>query len=164
MFDWFLNTPLSLLKRWLKVDKTSLKNLAVWRFLKYVWPFFNIVHEKLMLNHSNRGSHQKCSVKKGVLKNFSIFTEKHLCWSLFLIKLQVFRAAALLKRDSNTGFFLWILPNFQKHLFWRTPVNGCLYQRKTCRKNKAINYTNCKEILEQSLINKKIQVMSTKSQ
>ena len=24
-----------------------------------------------------------------VLKNFAIFTEKHLCWSLFLIKLQV---------------------------------------------------------------------------
>ena len=23
----------------------------------------------------------------GVLKNFAIFTEKHLCWSLFLIKL-----------------------------------------------------------------------------
>ena len=28
-------------------------------------------------------SHQRYSVKKGVLKNFSIFTGKHLCWSLF---------------------------------------------------------------------------------
>ena len=26
--------------------------------------------------------------KKGVLKNLSKFTGKHLCWSLFLIKLQ----------------------------------------------------------------------------
>ena len=26
-----------------------------------------------------------------VLKNFAVFTEKHLCWSLFLIKLQAFR-------------------------------------------------------------------------
>ena len=26
--------------------------------------------------------------KRGVLKNFAIFTEKHLCWKLFLIKLQ----------------------------------------------------------------------------
>ena len=26
--------------------------------------------------------------KKGVLKNFANFTGKHLCWSLFLIKLQ----------------------------------------------------------------------------
>ena len=30
--------------------------------------------------------------KIGVLRNFTILTEKHLCWSLFL-----------LKRDSNTG-------------------------------------------------------------
>ena len=36
-----------------------------------------------------------------VLKNFVIFTRRHLYWSLFLIKLQ-----ALLKRDSNTGVFL----------------------------------------------------------
>ena len=32
-------------------------------------------------------------MKKGVLKNFTIFTGKHLCWSLFLIKLQALRAA-----------------------------------------------------------------------
>ena len=33
-----------------------------------------------------RSSHQRCSVKKGVLKKFTYFTGKHLCWSLFLIK------------------------------------------------------------------------------
>ena len=27
--------------------------------------------------------------KIGSIKNFAIFTEKHLCWGLFLIKLQV---------------------------------------------------------------------------
>ena len=32
-----------------------------------------------------RGSHRRCSVKK-VLKNFANFTEKRLCWSLFLTK------------------------------------------------------------------------------
>ena len=36
------------------------------------------------------------------LKNFSKFTEKHLCCSLFLIKLQAFRPATSLKRDSDT--------------------------------------------------------------
>ena len=30
-----------------------------------------------------RSSHQKCSVKKGVLRNFAKFTGKHLCQSLF---------------------------------------------------------------------------------
>ena len=44
--------------------------------------------------------------KKAVLKNFSVFTGKHLCWSLFLIKLQAFRSATSLKRDPNTGVFL----------------------------------------------------------
>ena len=47
-----------------------------------------------------------------LLKNFAIFTGKQLCWSLFLIKLQAFRLATLLKRDSNTGVFLCILRSF----------------------------------------------------
>ena len=33
-----------------------------------------------------RSSHRRCSVKKGVLKYFAIFTGKHLRWNLFLIK------------------------------------------------------------------------------
>ena len=37
--------------------------------------------------------------KIGSIKNFAIFTGKHLCWGLFLIKFQAFRPA----RDSNTG-------------------------------------------------------------
>ena len=49
--------------------------------------------------------------KKAVLKYFAIFTGKHLRWSLFLIKLQTLRLAALLKRDSNIGVFLRVLRN-----------------------------------------------------
>ena len=36
-----------------------------------------------------------------------------------LIKLQALRTATLLKRDSNTGFVLWILWIIQEHLFYR---------------------------------------------
>ena len=50
--------------------------------------------------------------KKGVLRNSANFTGKHLFWSLFLVELQTFRPAALLKRDSNKDFFLWNLQNF----------------------------------------------------
>ena len=50
--------------------------------------------------------------KIGVLKNFAIFSGKHLCWSHFLKKLQAFRPATLLKRDSDTGVFLGTLRNF----------------------------------------------------
>ena len=37
----------------------------------------------------NRRSRSEMFFKIGVLKNFAIFTEKYLCWSLFLIKFQV---------------------------------------------------------------------------
>ena len=33
-----------------------------------------------------RSSHQRCSVKKGVLRNFTKFTGKHLCQSLLFNK------------------------------------------------------------------------------
>ena len=45
----------------------------------------------------------RCSLKKGVLTTFVNFTGKHLCWSLFLIKLQA-----------------W-------HQFWRTSANDCFF-------------------------------------
>ena len=50
-----------------------------------------------------RSSHRMCSVKIGALRDFASFTEKHLCWSLHLIKLQSFRPATLRKRASSTG-------------------------------------------------------------
>ena len=65
--------------------------------------------------------------KKDVLKNFAVFTEKHLYMSLFLIKLKAFSTAALSKWDSNTSVFLWILRNFEEHLFWETTVNGYFF-------------------------------------
>ena len=48
----------------------------------------------------------RCYIEKGVLKNLAIFTAKHVCWSLLLIKLQTFRPEILSKRDSNTDAFL----------------------------------------------------------
>ena len=64
-----------------------------------------------------RSSRLQMFYKKGVLKNFSSFTEKHLFWSLFWIELS---PTTLLKRDSNTGVFLWILQHFKNSLFYRT--------------------------------------------
>ena len=53
--------------------------------------------------------------------NFAIFTGKHLCWSLFSIKFQGWRAPTLLIRDSNTRVLLWILQNFY------SPGAKCLF-------------------------------------
>ena len=45
-----------------------------------------LAHKSIIIFGSNKCRHLRCSVKKVVLKNFAIFTGKHLCWSLFLIK------------------------------------------------------------------------------
>ena len=63
-----------------------------------------------------RSSHRSCSVEKGALKDSANFTGKHLCWSLFLITLQVFKAATLLKVYSYLDVFLWNLWNFLRTL------------------------------------------------
>ena len=63
--------------------------------------------------------------KISVLKNFTIFAGKHLCWSYFLIKLQAWRSAILLKRLQHRCFLVNIV-TFLEHLFWRTSANGCL--------------------------------------
>ena len=66
----------------------------------------------------------KVFYKKDALKYSAVFTGKHLCWSLFLIKLKAFSFATLLNRDYNACVFRWILRNFQEHPFWRTSLNG----------------------------------------
>ena len=58
-----------------------------------------------------RSSHWRCSVKKGVLKNFESFTGKHLRWSLFLTKLQASSLQDIQKETPTQEFS-------SKHLFW----------------------------------------------
>ena len=68
------------------------------------------------LRYGYRSSHQMCSLKKVVLKNFAKFTGKHLCQSLFFNKVAGLRPATLFKKR------LWhkCFPvNFAK--FHRTP-------------------------------------------
>ena len=54
--------------------------------------------ELLNIQNSFRSSHRRCSVKKGVLRNFEIFTGKHLCQSLFFNKVAGLRPATLSKK------------------------------------------------------------------
>ena len=73
----------------------------------------------------SKSSRSQMFFEIGTLKNSAIFTGKHLCWCLFLIKLRAFRPATFLKRDSNTGIscgyckiFRWlllkVLPQYSK--------------------------------------------------
>ena len=73
--------------------------------------------------------------KKGVLGNFGKFTGKHLCLRLFFYKVAGLACNFFKKRVSGTCVFLWILRNFQEHLFYRTnPVAAsanCKLTKKT---------------------------------
>ena len=48
-----------------------------------------------------------------LLKNFTKFTEKHLCWSLCNL---------ILKSDSSTGVFMWIFRHFFRILFLKNTL------------------------------------------
>ena len=52
----------------------------------------------------------------GALEYFTNLSGKHLCWSLFLRKLQAW-ACNFIKRDSNTGVFLQNLEIFKNTFF-----------------------------------------------
>ena len=65
-----------------------------------------------------KSSRSQIFFRIGVLKHSAIFKGKRLSRSLFLIKLQASSPAALLKRDSNSGIFLWILRNFLRTAFF----------------------------------------------
>ena len=82
--------------------------------------FFN----RLLLLLILKSWYPRCSVEKGVLKNFTNFTGKHLSWSPFLIKLQGWGPSASLKRNSN-AVFQWYLQNFLEHLLLRASVKDC---------------------------------------
>ena len=80
-------------------------------------PLFVIV----FWGETNRSSLSQMFFKIGVLKNFANFIGKHQCWSIFLIKLQAWRPATLLKRDSNTG------AKFLRTLFLQNTSDGCFW-------------------------------------
>ena len=72
---------------------------------------------------TTRSSRSQMLFKIGVLENFAIFTGKHPCWSLFKIKLQVRKPAALLTRTLTQSFFENIMKSLKttfliEHLRW----------------------------------------------
>ena len=73
----------------------------------------------------NRSNHPRCSVRKGVIRNFWKLTGKHLRQSLFFNKIAGLRPVTLLKKR------LWhrcFLVNVAK--FLRTPLGDCFWRKK----------------------------------
>ena len=115
---------------------------------------------KTFINHCRKLLHFRSSrspifFKIGVFKNFTKFTGEHLCWSLFLKRLQAWKPATLLKRDSNTGVFLWNLRNWKCCTLQNTS-GGCF-----CSYTEIKNYiwntfiVNCELKMSYSVSSKK---------
>ena len=76
-----------------------------------------------------------CSIKKGVLKNFAIFTEKHLCQSLFL-------CCNFIKNETLAQEFSCEFCKIFKIIFFhRTPLDDCFYLQKLLALYFAIIYS-----------------------
>ena len=60
--------------------------------------------------------------KKCVFKSFSKLAGRHLCWSLFFIKV-----AGVLKKLRQRSFFLSIIRNFWANLIYRTLPGGSFW-------------------------------------
>ena len=67
-----------------------------------------------------------CFIKKGVLKNVTKFTGRHLYHSLFFNKVAGLCLQHFKKRLWYRCF-LWISWNFQEQLFYRTPLDECFW-------------------------------------
>ena len=80
-------------------------------------------------------SHQRCSVKKGVLRNFTKFTGKHLCQSLFFNKVPGLRPATLLKKRPWHRYFPVNSAKFLRTLFLRNTSGRLLLSSKCMSPN-----------------------------
>ena len=64
--------------------------------------YINTSHQTVLY----RSRHQRYSIKKDVLRNFTKLIRDHLCQSFFFNKVTGRRPATLLKKTSGTGVFL----------------------------------------------------------
>ena len=60
----------------------------------------------------------RCSMKKLFLKILQ-YSQENTYVGVFFNKNAGVQSVTLIKRDSNTGVFLWVLRNFWEHLFWK---------------------------------------------
>ena len=65
-----------------------------------------------------RSGHRRCSVRKGVLRNFAKFTGKYLCQSLFLNKVAGLRPAILFKKETLAQVFSCEFCKISKNTFF----------------------------------------------
>ena len=84
-----------------------------------------------------RSSHRRCSVRKGVLRNFTKFTGKRLCWFSFLIKLQ---ALNFIKKENLTQVFSCEFCKISKNTFFKEYPRETASRHETYWSNSSIEH------------------------
>ena len=106
---------------------------------KYILKTFTLARQKT--TKLFRSSHQRCSMKKGVHRNFTKFTGKHLCQSLFFNKVAGLRpkTCSFIKKETLAQVFSCEFCEISKNTFltehlWMTGscLLGTLYKRSIC--------------------------------
>ena len=73
----------------------------------------------------NRSSHRRCSIKRGILRNFAKFIGKHPCPSLFFNKVGGLRPATLWKKRLGHRRFPVNFAKFLRTAFLLNTSGGC---------------------------------------
>ena len=94
---------------------------SVTRALHVTWALFFFIFKF-------RSSCSEMFLKIGVLKNFANLKGKHLCWSLFLIMLQVLCLRLFQTETPTQVFSCEICEIFKEHLFLQNNSGGCFYK------------------------------------
>ena len=102
----------------------------------YEVPWSSQFSEKVF---TEAATHRRCSLKKVVVKNFANFTEKHLCWSIFLTKLRAFSLQFIKKETPAQAFSCEGCKTFKNTHFESILKNICewllLYLAKEVEQN-----------------------------
>ena len=79
----------------------------------------------ITIQMTTRSNHQRCSARKGVLRNLSKFTGKHLCQVLFYNKVACPEPATISKMRLWHRRFPMNFAKFLRTQFHRAPLNDC---------------------------------------
>ena len=102
---------------------------------RWQWVRTNNIRSEFIRNPATyRTSHRRCSLRKGVLKNFTKFTGKHLCQSLFFNKVVGLRRSffkvysisflmmSILIDFAVVVLYLWMFKIFGIIGIWKTEI------------------------------------------
>ena len=73
----------------------------------------------MVIIRSSKAVVWRCSVEKGILRNFAIFTGKYLCQRFFFDKVAGLRPATLFKKESLAQVFFCEFWEISKNIFFK---------------------------------------------